>query len=54
MGRGTRQPNTTGATLMIGRELDGDHWFKGIIDEVAIFNTSLDEDTIRRLYETED
>ena len=51
MGRGTRQPKTTGATLMIGRELDGDHWFKGIIDEVAIFNVVLTQDDAKDIME---
>jgi len=51
MGRGTRQPKTTGRTLIIGREVDGDHWFKGIIDEVAIFNVVLTQDDAKDIME---
>jgi len=51
IGRGTRQPDTRGTTLMIGCEMDGDHWFKGIVDEVAIFNVILTEDDVEDVME---
>ena len=40
-----------GDVLTIGRRIAGDHsaWFKGMIDDVAIFNTALTDEDIERL-----
>jgi len=47
-----RTPTTQGTVLIIGEEVDGNDWFNGLVDEVAIFNVVLAQEDIRAIMNT--
>jgi len=44
-----RNPVTVGTTLIIGSEVDGDAWFNGFVDEVALFDVILTQEDINNI-----
>ena len=44
-----RNPTTQGTILIIGEEVDGNDWFNGLVDEVAIFNVVLTQEDIKAI-----
>lgn len=43
-------PPTTGHTLRIGQRYSGDFTFKGLIDEVSIYNRALTDEEIQAIF----